>query len=628
MLRPRTCLLLIMLCGGHVLMAQNSDLDSLNDLLSKSPEDTSKVLLYWKTGASIIYQDPQVATVYFKKGAALATSLNFISGMERCHNATSFSFSLNAKYDSALVYINHAIPYAIKAGDIKRLSLAYLNRADVHTNLSNYDAALKDCDTAIQYTEAMPNNADALGRIYGVIFRIYIDQFKWADAEINMDKSMRYFEKANNRRLIAQLYDDKADLYNKLERPAEALSLIDEAIRIGDSLDDNENLSSYYLTKTESLIKLKRYEEGRAAAMQAIRLSEQTGNTIQTGNVYQMLYRIERGKNNKEAAIANALKAFDIFKEASDTLRQQLAASDLSEAYFAVNNTAQAFKYLKISSEFQDSLRTKQFSETTAKLQTNFGLKEKDREILLLNKEKELQNQRLSKQRLMMFGAAAIALLALTGLWLLVNRNKLRQRMKELELRNRIAADLHDEVGSSLSSIHMLSQMASRKSSEPAQEEILSRMSSNAKETMDKMGDIVWMIKPDETESGSLKQRMERFAYEIGTSRNMEVQVRLEELEKVKLTMEQRRNIYLIFKEAVNNAAKYSGAGKIDIGSLLHNRELKLTIKDEGLGFDKNRSKKGNGLGNMANRAKELGARFEISSVVNAGTTVTLAIPV
>ena len=150
----------------------------------------------------------------------------------------------------------------------------------------------------------------------------------------------------------------------------------------------------------------------------------------------------------------------------------------------------------------------------------------------------------------------------------------------------------------------------------------------NAEETMDKMGDIVWMIKPGETEAGSLKQRMERFAYEVGTSKNMEIAVQLEELEKVKLSMEQRKNIYLIFKEAVNNAAKYSGTRKIDIHSSLHNKELLLIIKDEGSGFDHNKTKKGNGLGNMMNRAEELGGRLEIGSVPGEGTTITLTMPV
>ena len=134
------------------------------------------------------------------------------------------------------------------------------------------------------------------------------------------------------------------------------------------------------------------------------------------------------------------------------------------------------------------------------------------------------------------------------------------------------------------------------------------------------------MIKPGETEAGSLLQRMEHFAYEVGTSKNIIVQ--LDELAKVKLSMEQRRNIYLIFKEALNNAAKYSGAKKIAITNSLKNRELQVMIKDEGNGFDHASTRKGNGLCNMSKRAAELGGKLEINSLVNEGTIVMLPLPV
>ena len=245
----------------------------------------------------------------------------------------------------------------------------------------------------------------------------------------------------------------------------------------------------------------------------------------------------------------------------------------------------------------------------------------------MLAKDKELQRQKLQRQQLLIIAVAAIALLILCGAWLLMNRRKLKQQMKELELRNRIAADLHDEVGSSLSSIHMLSQMATRQGNETGHTAILARMSSNAKETMDKMGDIVWMIKPGETEAGSLKDRVERFAYEICSSRNIEVSTQLDDLEKAKLTMEQRKNIYLIFKEALNNAVKYSGTEKVEIKADRQNKLLIMQVKDYGKGFNAEAISRGNGLDNMRNRAKELGGQIEFSSEAGKGTSVQLFIP-
>lgn len=261
------------------------------------------------------------------------------------------------------------------------------------------------------------------------------------------------------------------------------------------------------------------------------------------------------------------------------------------------------------------------------KMEELYNIEKKEKEITILKKDQQLNLARLQKQKVFQYGAVLLFGLVLLSGFLLFNRYNLRQRMKELELRNQIAADLHDEVGSSLSSIHMLSQMASQQGDDVVHKDILSRMSSNAKETMDRMGDIVWMIKPGEAEAANLKQRMERFAYEISSSKNISLQLSVDELEKVKLTMEQRKNIWLIFKEAVNNAVKYSGTDKMEISSTTDGKELLLLVKDFGKGFDTGVIKKGNRLDNMQQRAADLQAELRVHSVAGEGTRVALRLP-
>ena len=211
----------------------------------------------------------------------------------------------------------------------------------------------------------------------------------------------------------------------------------------------------------------------------------------------------------------------------------------------------------------------------------------------------------------------------------MINRSRMRQQMKEMELRNQIAADLHDEVGSSLSSIHMLSQIANKQTDPDAsQKELLDRMSVNAKETMDKMSDIVWMIKPGEAEGISLKNRMERFAQEVCESMNIDLNMEIAKLETIKLTMPQRKNLYLIFKEALNNAAKYAQTERIDISVSEENNKLLLVLRDYGKGFDNSKIAKGNGLDNMQHRAAELNGELQIKSATGEGTTIKLTMPV
>jgi signal transduction histidine kinase len=142
------------------------------------------------------------------------------------------------------------------------------------------------------------------------------------------------------------------------------------------------------------------------------------------------------------------------------------------------------------------------------------------------------------------------------------------------------------------------------------------------------MGDIVWMIQPAETEAGSLKLRMERFAYEICSSKNVEIRLQLNVLDQVKFRMEQKKNIYLLFKEALNNAVKYSGSNNIEVKASLQNEQLDLSIIDYGKGFDGLTVKRGNGLNTMQLRATALRSKFVLESKINTGTTVLLSVPV
>lgn len=620
----RWSLFLSIICSGYTGFTQEHELDSLNQLLRQSKEDTNKVHLYWNAGVSIIYQAPQQALPYFKTGTALATRLGFISGMERCQNATSLAFSLGAQYDSALIYINYAIPLAIKAGNVKRLALAYINRADVYTNLQNFSAALKDCDTAMTYSEKI-GNKDGLGRIHGIISDIYVALKQYPEALANIDKSQSYFQASGNRRMQAMMYSDKADLYAQTGEGEKAIPFYQLAIPIADSLNDVENLSAYYGGLAQAYLDADRYEASAAAAKNALQLAKQTGNLRQQAVNYIILSNIASATKNYEDAIMAGENAYRILSTEKDLEREKIAANILADAYKKNGNLSKALEYLQITANLNDSLLRQQFANETAGLQSNFELKQKSKELELLNHEKELEKQ---KQRLMLAAAISIALMALVGMGWLINRNKLRQQMKELELRNQIAADLHDEVGSSLSSIHMLSQMAARPGNTASQQQILEKMTTNSRETMDKMGDIVWMIKPGEQEADSLKQRMESFAYEMAGAKNITTLLNINDIQLLKLGMEQRKHIYLIFKEAINNAVKYSGTEKISVNASLQNKSFFLTIIDDGKGFDVQQIKNGNGLDNMQQRAKALGGKLNIESSHEKGTSIQLQIPV
>jgi signal transduction histidine kinase len=139
------------------------------------------------------------------------------------------------------------------------------------------------------------------------------------------------------------------------------------------------------------------------------------------------------------------------------------------------------------------------------------------------------------------------------------------------------------------------------------------------------MSDIVWTIKSGNDRFENVWQRMNQFATEILDSENMEMSFRTEpSLYTVILTMEQRKNFYLFFKEAINNVAKHARASRVEVNVLQKRNHIVMTIDDNGRGFDTRAAFSGNGMTSLKKRAHELNADLDIRSHLDKGTSVQL----
>ena len=194
-------------------------------------------------------------------------------------------------------------------------------------------------------------------------------------------------------------------------------------------------------------------------------------------------------------------------------------------------------------------------------------------------------------------------------------------------IRQKVSRDLHDDIGSTLSTINILSTMAKSKLIEDPVKagEYISKISDNSSRMMEAMDDIVWSINPLNDSMQRIFARMREFATEVLEAREVEVHFRFdEEANNLTLNMEQRRDIFLIFKEAINNIAKYAHATKVELQVTYKAPQLILLIKDNGKGFDVDKADNGNGLNNMQKRADKLKAIYHITSQPAAGTTIML----
>jgi two-component system sensor histidine kinase UhpB len=158
----------------------------------------------------------------------------------------------------------------------------------------------------------------------------------------------------------------------------------------------------------------------------------------------------------------------------------------------------------------------------------------------------------------------------------------------------------------------------------------LTRIKDSAQQTMESMSDIVWAINPTNDSLESMLVRMKEYAAELCEARGIELAFDADEnMMSRKLDVAYRKNIFLIFKEAVNNAVKYSNCEKLLITlTMLSDHKLHLSVKDNGKGFADVKRNTGNGLHNMQSRAKELGGQLQINTTTGEGTKIELFLPI
>ncbi len=200
-----------------------------------------------------------------------------------------------------------------------------------------------------------------------------------------------------------------------------------------------------------------------------------------------------------------------------------------------------------------------------------------------------------------------------------------------MEMRLKISQDLHDDIGASLSSLQIYGTIAERTiDNDPAKAmEMVRKISAQSKQVMDNMSDIVWSMKPVGYGTATLEAKIKNFGTELLRDKNIDVDYSISpETEEALGEVQERKNILLVIKEALNNIAKYSEATTASLSLYTNDRNIILDIQDNGVGFDESQRSAGNGLLHMQSRIKELGGEIGIKTGKGKGTRLLASIPI
>jgi two-component system, NarL family, sensor histidine kinase UhpB len=556
--------------------AQNSFIDSLKKVVLHQKEDTAKVWTLMKLSDAYCFDNPDAAFKYGQQAYALAEKLDFDNGRVWSIMSINSALFLLGNYTLELDYAFKLIPLAKRMNSIYATGFSNGAVGDSYHNFGEYDTALKYYKVVLEIGKK--NKLPELCQLYSLLTPVFIGLHQYDSALWYARKGYTLFKNSpwssagdwNMKYTQSIIYTTLANAFAGKNMIDSALTYYHMSIPVSESV----NMKFNWMDACNGLagIFLQQHQPDSAKWY------------AQTILLHKNLHVNPAGR--------------------------QKAASILAEAYEQQHNNDSALQYLHLAIQLKDSL----YNHQKIMAFQNVLFKKNEEEHAVQAATTALQN----RYRLY---AIITGLVIVFGIIIVTVRNR---RIRQLHnIRNNIADDLHDDIGSTLSSISIMSELAKEKSPEALP--LLNAISEHTSAIQENMSDIVWAVNPQNDHFENVVRRMHLFAAEILDAKNIALEWNSDPvLNTARLSMKQRKNLYLFFKEAINNAVKHSGADKISITITRKNGMIELLILDDGVGFSSLEMYSGNGINSLKKRAEELNAVYHMAPHINKGTSIKL----
>ena len=543
------------------------------------------------------------AMVYHLRALALFDSLGNRRGLSFCYNSIGNDYMSLNQFGQALPYIEKSLALKNELNDKKGKAVSYMNLGEIEASLDHPEKALSGYRESLALNKELKLTLEE-AKVDFDIGKLYAKQRQGDSAREYFYRSRSLFRESRD---TAYVYAVDAELANLSNMANET------AARSGGTIPiSGEAVSRDAVPKSNEAVPV---------------LNEKaSGQLLVSGNA--------GGQGGSKAAEKIFLNTLSTSKAMGDKGMEINNYKYLSDYYAKSSQYDKALAYNEKYHSVLDSIENNELQLQLRTLEGQYNLEKKEKEIRLLKEEKLLYQANLRNQELFRYGVLLLlVLLVIIGvLW--AARNRVLQkagRLIEIEkLRNQIARNLHDDIGSTLTSINILSKVALQHANGNASvTDDLEKIKDRSSTIMESMGDIVWAINPANDTLDKTILKMKEFSAEILEPAGIGFTFREEgPLNGCRLGVAERKNVYLIFKEAINNMVKYSGATLADISLQRSDHRWLLKISDNGKGFDTEKPFCGNGLKNMQSRATEMNGIFTIDSSPDAGTRIYVTIPI
>ncbi|NTS41392.1 hypothetical protein HRG84_10795 [Flavisolibacter sp. BT320] len=656
--------------------SQTPLIDSLKKVAETTTDLPQKIKAYQSLTTEFSRVNLVKAKAFAQSGIVLAAQNNYPIPLSGFYTQLVSLHQNTGQLDSMRYYL-HAIETLANKMPAKERTTILANYYSAlglsYKKMGNYKAAIPPLLKAAELAKIVSTPESAAGQ-YLNIGNTYMNIGAFGKALQYHLEALRLFEQAGNKKGQSFCYQGICEDFIELKNYQKALGYVKKALALKTELADKRGIGNAYSSLGRINIGLKKFDEAYAALTKSLSIAKDLQLKSEEAKQLVSFGQLSAAKKAVGPAIEFFTSARSIAQDAGDSATVVLADREmaslqhrekeqerseqkllgnirtlqqtgnkkeevslykaLSELYAKTGDAEKSLQYKDLYYQGKDSLISKEVQLEISRLEEQYKSEKKEAEIALLKKDQQIIQSDLKRQKDNFYAVSAVAFLVLLMAVLLVNRYKVIHKAKrqvEMEkMRNHIAKDLHDDIGSTLSSINIMSRVLLQQAKNGVTDVAgLQKIKDHSAAIMESMSDIVWAINPQNDTAEKMLYKMKEFAAEILDP--LGIQYHFHEngdVGNLKLDPQKRRDLFLIFKESVNNAAKYSHCKNIAIHLSIAGNTIQLDVTDDGQGFDQQTVKKGNGLRNLQERSTAVGGTLQCISHTGAGTSVKLDLPI
>lgn len=544
----------------------------------------------------------------------------------KLYTALGICWVTSGNYDSARLYYNKALGYYLtsRKQSVSATDL-YTLLGKLYIKTGNPEQAFEYYRKSLDVYKSHPSGA-GMAWAQDLMGEVFYAQRLYEKALKSYDESYQAFERLDNNRGQAAAAVHKGNVYFMQLQDDSAGAYYQLGLKHYADLADSNGMAICYSNLSRIALEYRNTGKAIDYAHKALQIVQAGGYSALEASTYQQLGDIYGELGQYDTAIRYVMQAMAAARATDNKVIVKDCYKSLSELYEAMKQPEPALKNLLAAYRLKDSIQPVQFTRQLAEMQAKYETEKKEADL-------KLSTLQLQKLRYFLFMLVVVIVVAGVAVYYFLSRQKLLERLRKQDIireteeteRQRIAKDIHDELGSGLSKIRFLSELADSKAIAGSQlRSSLHTISDTSRGLIDNMRDLIWAMNPENTTLDNLIARIREYSYDYLEDFPVDISFDIpEDVPHWKISKEVDRNVFMIVKEVLQNTVKHAQARMVSI-RIKPGQRFWLEITDDGIGYDGNRNPEGNGLKNIEARGRALGAALKMTSCPGKGSSVTL----